>query len=88
MVGIGGVVTFKNAHIAEAVVRIPLEDIVLETDAPYLTPEPFRGRRNESAYVRYVADKIAALKGLDWQTVDAITTNNAEKLFPFYKKLS
>ena len=88
MVGIGGVVTFKNAHVAEAVARIPLEDILLETDAPYLTPVPFRGKRNESAYVRYVADKIATLKGLDWQTVDSVTTNNAEKLFPFYKKLS
>lgn len=88
LVGIGGVVTFKNAHVAEAVERIPLEDILLETDSPYLTPAPFRGRRNESSYIRYVADKIASLKGLDWQTVDAVTTNNAEKLFPFYKKLS
>lgn len=87
-IGIGGVVTFKNAHIATALEKIPLEDVLLETDAPYLTPVPHRGQRNESAYVRHVADKIASIKGLDYETVDSVTTNNAEKLFPFYKKLS
>lgn len=85
-VGIGGVVTFKNAHIAQAVERIPLEDILLETDAPYLTPVPYRGKRNESAYMRYVAEKIAAIKGLAFDVVDRVTTENAADLFRFFKK--
>lgn len=82
-VGIGGVVTFKNAHIATALERIPLEDILLETDAPYLTPVPYRGKRNESAYVRYVADKIAAIKAIDLETVNRVTTASAKKMFQF-----
>ncbi|MBR3744058.1 MAG: TatD family hydrolase [Bacteroidales bacterium] len=85
-VGIGGVVTFKNAHIAQAVERIPLEDILLETDAPYLTPVPYRGKRNESAYVRLVAEKIAAIKGVAFEVVDRVTTENAADLFRFFKK--
>ncbi|MBQ7253261.1 MAG: TatD family hydrolase [Bacteroidales bacterium] len=85
-VGIGGVVTFKNAHIAQAVERIPLEDILLETDAPYLTPVPYRGKRNESAYIRYVAEKIAAVKGIAFDVVDKVTTENAADLFRFFKK--
>ena len=85
-VGIGGVVTFKNAHIAQAVERIPLEDILLETDAPYLTPVPYRGKRNESAYVRYVAEKIAAVKGVAFEVVNRVTTENAADLFRFFKK--
>ncbi|MBP5504900.1 MAG: TatD family hydrolase [Bacteroidales bacterium] len=84
-VGIGGVVTFKNAHVAVALERIPLEDILLETDAPYLTPVPYRGRRNESAYVRFVAEKIASIKGVDFEAVERATTANAEKLFRFLK---
>lgn len=84
-VGIGGVVTFKNAHVAVALERILLEDILLETDAPYLTPVPYRGRRNESAYVRFVAEKIASIKGVDFEAVERATTANAEKLFRFLK---
>jgi len=80
-VGIGGVVTFRNASLAETVKRIPLEKILLETDAPYLAPVPFRGRRNESAYLPYVAEKIALQKGLSLEEVAAATTANAEKLF-------
>lgn len=87
MVGIGGVVTFKNAHIATALERIPVEDILLETDAPYLTPVPHRGKRNESAYVRYVAEKIAAIKGMDFAEVEQVTTASAKKLFRFFKKI-
>lgn len=87
MVGIGGVITFKNAHIATALERIPVEDILLETDAPYLTPVPHRGKRNESAYVRYVAEKIAAIKGMDFALVDEVTTASAKKLFRFFKKI-
>ena len=80
-VGIGGVVTFKNASLAKTLERIPLEHILLETDAPYLAPVPFRGSRNESAYLPYVAAKVAEIKGLTTDQIAEITTNNAEKLF-------
>ena len=78
--GIGGVVTFKNAHIARYLEEIPLEDIVLETDAPYLTPVPHRGERNESAYIPLIAQKISDIKGIPLEEVAAITTSNAIKL--------
>lgn len=81
MLGIGGVVTYKNAGLADLVVKIPLEWLVLETDAPYLTPVPFRGKRNESAYVRYVAEKIAQLKNISIEEVVEVTTANAKKVF-------
>ena len=80
-VGIGGVVTFRNASLAETVKRIPLEKILLETDAPYLAPTPWRGRRNESAYLPLIAARIAELKGLDPAEVEAVTTANATQLF-------
>lgn len=80
-VGIGGVVTFKKASLAETVRRIPLEHIVLETDAPYLAPVPYRGKRNESAYLPLVAAKVAELKGLPFAEVEAATTHNAETLY-------
>ena len=80
-VGIGGVVTFKKASVAETVRHIPLEHIVLETDAPYLAPVPFRGRRNESAYLPIIARKVAEIKGLTLEEVEAATTRNAEKLY-------
>ena len=80
-VGIGGVVTFKNASLPETVRRIPLEHIVLETDAPYLAPVPHRGERNESAYLPLVAAKIADIKGLAFAEVEAATTANALNLY-------
>ncbi len=80
-VGIGGVVTFKNASIAEIVKGIPLERIVLETDSPYLTPSPYRGTRNESAYIPIIAEKLAELKGIPIEEISSVTTGNAEKLF-------
>ncbi len=80
-VGIGGVVTFKNASVAKAVERIPLEKILLETDAPYLAPVPFRGKRNESAYLPLIARKVADIKGLPLREIETITTHNAETLF-------
>ncbi len=80
-VGIGGVVTFKNASIAKTLERIPLERILLETDAPYLAPVPFRGKRNESALLPYVAEKVAQIKGLPVSQIEEITTHNAELLF-------
>ena len=80
-VGIGGVLTFKNAHIATDVLRIPLERILLETDAPYLTPVPHRGQRNESAYIPLIAARLAEIKGAPLDEVARITTSNALKLF-------
>ena len=79
--GIGGVVTYKRAQIAETVVEMSLDDIVLETDCPYLTPVPYRGKRNESAYVAYVCRRVAELKGISEEEVAAATTDNAEQLF-------
>jgi len=80
-VGIGGVVTFKNASLAKTLERIPLEKILLETDAPYLAPVPYRGRRNESSYLPVIAEKVAEVKGLTTQEIARITTHNAETLF-------
>lgn len=79
--GIGGVVTFKKSAVAAAVAEIPLEHIVLETDCPYLTPVPHRGERNESAYVRYVCEKVAQIKGISPEEAAAATTANAECMF-------
>ncbi len=79
--GIGGVITYKNAGIAAVVEKIPLENIVLETDAPYLTPVPFRGKRNESSYLTYIAEKIAFLKGISVEEVAEVTAANAQKVF-------
>ena len=79
--GIGGVVTFKKSALAEAVKAMQLEDLVVETDAPYLTPAPHRGTRNESSYVRFVAQKIAELKGVDYEVVAERTTANAKRIF-------
>jgi TatD DNase family protein len=80
-IGIGGVLTYKKASIAETVRQIPLERIVLETDSPYLTPVPFRGKRNESGYIPHIAAKLSELTGTDIEEIAAITTENAEKLF-------
>ncbi len=80
-VGIGGVVTFKNSRLAESVKHIPLENIVLETDGPYLTPVPYRGKLNESTYIPYIAAKIAEVKGISIEEVRDTTTANAERLF-------
>lgn len=80
-VGIGGVVTFKKASVAEAVKKIPLDRILLETDAPYLTPTPHRGERNESSYIPLIAGFIASCKGCTIDEVAETTTLNARKLF-------
>ena len=79
--GIGGVVTFKKASLAEVVRKVPLERLLLETDAPYLTPVPHRGTRNESAYIPLIAAKIAELKDCSIDEVAATTTQNAIELF-------
>lgn len=80
-VGIGGIVTFKNADLGETVRRIPLEWIVVETDSPYLAPDPHRGKRNEPAYTRHTAEKIAELQQLPFDTVAETSTANAELIF-------
>ncbi len=80
-IGIGGVLTYKKASIAETVKEIPLDRIVLETDSPYLTPVPYRGKRNESSYIPHIAMKLAEQKGIDIEEVAEVTTRNAENLF-------
>lgn len=81
-IALGGVVTFKNAKkVHEIAKNIPLEYLLLETDAPYLTPEPYRGKRNEPAYVKFVAEKIAELRRIPFEEVAEITTQNARKVF-------
>ena len=80
-IGIGGVLTYKKASIAETVREIPLERILLETDSPYLTPVPFRGKRNESSYIPHIAARLAELTSHDISLVAETTTSNARKLF-------
>lgn len=79
--GIGGVVTFKNGGLDKVFETIGLDRVVLETDAPYLAPVPFRGKRNEPAYLKYVVEKLATMKGKTIEEVAAITEQNANKLF-------
>ena len=79
--GIGGVVTYKKSGLGEVLEKIDLQHIVLETDSPYLTPVPFRGKRNESSYLKFVAEKLAQIKNVPVEEVAAITTANAEKIF-------
>ncbi len=81
LLGIGGVVTFKNGKIDQFLDEIPLEKIVLETDSPYLSPVPFRGKRNESSYLDLVAGKLVNIYGKDFSEIDRITTENALKIF-------
>ena len=81
LLGLGGVLTYKNAGVAEAVVDIPMEFLVLETDAPYLPPVPYRGKRNESAYMLEVAYKLVDLYQVPLEEIARISTQNAEELF-------
>ena len=81
-ISFSGIITFKNAkELQEVVKQVPLESMLIETDAPYLTPVPFRGKPNKPEYVRYVAEKVAELKGLDYESVVEVTGNNFSKLF-------
>jgi TatD DNase family protein len=79
--GIGGVVTYKNSTLSQVLKEVPLSYLVLETDSPYLTPVPFRGKRNESSYIWYVADKIAEIYRLPIEKIAEITTQNAMEVF-------
>ena len=85
MFGIGGVVTFKNSKLPQVLSGIPLNKILLETDAPYLAPVPFRGKRNESAYLSYVADKLSDIYECSIDIIKEKTTANAEQLFQISK---
>jgi len=81
-ISFSGIVTFKNAENArDAAKRIPLDRMLIETDSPYLAPVPFRGKRNEPAYVMYVAEKIAEIRGTSYEKIAEITTSNAKELF-------
>ena len=79
--GIGGVVTFKNSGLDKVMADIDMKNVVLETDAPYLAPVPFRGKRNECSYIKYVVEKIAEIKNIAKEEVASITTKNAKELF-------
>lgn len=79
--GIGGVLTYKKSGLSEVLEKIDLKHLVLETDSPYLTPVPFRGKRNESSYIKYVVEKLAIIKKVSMKEVAAITTVNAQKIF-------
>ncbi|MFY7965584.1 MAG: TatD family hydrolase [Chitinophagaceae bacterium] len=79
--GIGGVVTYKKSGLEETLKDVPLEYLILETDAPYLTPVPFRGKRNESSYIKLIAQRVAEIKNISIDEVARVTTLNAEKIF-------
>lgn len=82
MIGLGGPVTFKNAKLAKEIAReVPLSSLLIETDCPYLAPHPYRGKRNETGYVRLVAEEIAHLKGITFEEVAKVTTKNGKRLF-------
>lgn len=87
--GIGGVLTFKNARkLLQSLPKIPLDKLVVETDAPYLTPHPFRGQRNEPLYTKYVVDKIAELLDMSSDEVKNLTTTNAKTLFKEFSSIN
>ena len=79
--GIGGVITFKNSGLDKVMADIDMKNVVLETDAPYLAPVPFRGKRNECSYLKYVVEKLSEIKDFSKDEVEKITTNNAKKLY-------
>ncbi len=79
--GIGGVLTYKKSGLPDVVSEISLQHIVLETDSPYLSPVPFRGKRNESSYLRYVIEKLALIKNISVEEIAFVTSANAEKIF-------
>ena len=81
LLGIGGVLTFKNCKLAEHLVGIPLESLILETDAPYMAPVPYRGKRNESRWIRYVMERLAEIYSCSVEHVDEVTTDSAKRLF-------
>ena len=87
LLGIGGVITFKNSKLYQVVEKIPLESIVLETDSPYLSPEPKRGRVNESSNIPLIAAKIASIQNVSLKKVAEVTTENAITLFDLRNRM-
>ncbi len=81
--GIGGIITFKNSDLDNTIRYVDLKNIVLETDSPYLAPMPYRGKRNESSYLYYIAKKIAEIKNISIEEIAEITTKNANEVFKF-----
>jgi TatD DNase family protein len=81
MLGIGGVITFKNAGLDKVIAKVGLSNVILETDAPYLAPVPFRGKRNEPSYIKLIAEKLSTLCHCSIEEVGELTTENAKKLF-------
>ena len=79
--GIGGVITFKNSGLDKVMENVNVKDVILETDAPYLAPVPFRGKRNECSYLKYVVEKLSEAKNVPIEEIERITTNNAKDLF-------
>jgi TatD DNase family protein len=79
--GIGGVLTYKKAGLDEVLMHVELGELILETDSPYLPPTPHRGKRNESAYLLHIAEKLAEVKGISLSEVAKVTTRNAHELF-------
>lgn len=79
--GIGGVITFKNSGLDSVMVDVDMANVVLETDAPYLAPVPFRGKRNECSYLKYVVEKLSEIKNISKNEIETVTTDNARKLF-------
>lgn len=89
VLGIGGVLTFKKSHLPEVLpASVPLDRIVLETDSPYMAPVPMRGKRNESAYVRFVLEKLAESYGVSQEQIEKITDENVARVFPMIHKNS
>ena len=87
-IGVGGVITFKNGKkLKEVVEQTPMEKILLETDCPYLSPEPFRGKRNSSLNLPYVIDAIAAIKGIEKEEVIRQTTENAKRMYGIFAEV-
>ena len=79
--GIGGVVTFRNSTLPKTLTNVPIENIILETDGPFLTPTPFRGQRNESRYISYVIDKLVSIYPMSYNEIEDVTSHNAIRLF-------
>jgi TatD DNase family protein len=78
-----GVITFKNTNYINLIDKVPLEQLLLETDSPFLTPVPFRGKRNEPSYIKYIAERISKIKGISVEELANITSENARNLFAF-----
>ncbi len=81
LLGIGGIITYNKSHLPEVVLHTPLEYLVLETDAPYLSPVPFRGKRNESSYIHYIAEALQRIKNISLEEIAGVTTQNVLRIF-------